>query len=293
MPLCGNSIGTDRRFLAGCTCPRSRTTSTTARSTSPRSRSWPGAGTPRCSTAKAPRKAGSPPGAGRHPGVHRRAPLLPGGRPVPRRPRLSEPVSSLTPHARMSGGDRRSSTASDRASEQEDAQPDEVTEVAPGDPAGPAPDPFTGLGHVNTYLCEDAAAVTARRSRPARPGDLEGAQGPARSGRRDPAGDVHTVVVTHSHPDHFGGAETAALEKATPRSWPPAFRTFFDLLEPDLESSRPRPRQPSDGGAARPRRLRNRFDMRTPWAGATCPGPRCPAPGPSAGPSAASPAATS
>jgi glyoxylase-like metal-dependent hydrolase (beta-lactamase superfamily II) len=45
--------------------------------------------------------------------------------------------------------------------------------------------------------------------------------------------DVHTVVVTHSHPDHFGGAgrlrDKFGAEVISHRS----FRTFFDLAEDD------------------------------------------------------------
>ena len=56
-PLCGNSIGMDRRFLAR-TCPSSTTTCTTAASTCRRSRSCAGAGTRR-STASGPARPSS------------------------------------------------------------------------------------------------------------------------------------------------------------------------------------------------------------------------------------------
>ncbi len=48
-PLAGNTIGTDRTFLAK-EMPSSRRTCTTATWTSAASRSWPAAGTPRPST---------------------------------------------------------------------------------------------------------------------------------------------------------------------------------------------------------------------------------------------------
>ena len=58
VPLCGNSIGTDRRFLAALPARDRGATSTTARSTCPPSRSWPGAGTRRRADARRA-KAGS------------------------------------------------------------------------------------------------------------------------------------------------------------------------------------------------------------------------------------------
>ena len=60
VPLAGNSIGTDRRFLAQL-CPRSRTTCTTARSTSRPSRSSAGAGAPRSTRPHPPRRAATAP----------------------------------------------------------------------------------------------------------------------------------------------------------------------------------------------------------------------------------------
>ena len=55
VPLCGNSIGTDRRFLA-VYLPTSRSTCTTGRSTCRRSRSSPGAGTRRSSPTSPARR---------------------------------------------------------------------------------------------------------------------------------------------------------------------------------------------------------------------------------------------
>src|SRR3546814_12745341 len=49
---------------------------------------------------------------------------------------------------------------------------------------------------------------------------------------------VHTVVVTHSHPDHFGGAgrlrDRYGAEVISHRS----FRTWFDAAEDDGEIGR-------------------------------------------------------
>ena len=156
--------------------------------------------------------------------------------------------------------------------EQEDAQP-EVTEVAPGILRAQIPIHFTGLGHVNTYLLEDADGWTAVD--PGLPGP---ATWKALKDRLRQVGakvkNVHTVVVTHSHPDHFGSAEKLRREADASLVAATDFRTFFDLLEPDLVES-PEARKPADDAAALDR-LRNRFDMKTPWGGEM---PRPPMPG--------------
>jgi glyoxylase-like metal-dependent hydrolase (beta-lactamase superfamily II) len=82
---------------------------------------------------------------------------------------------------------------------------DDVTEVAPGVLRAQLPIDMPGLGHVNCYVLEDErgaaivdpglAASASRRVLKAR---LASAGIPFRR--------VHTVVVTHSHPDHFGAA---------------------------------------------------------------------------------------
>jgi glyoxylase-like metal-dependent hydrolase (beta-lactamase superfamily II) len=88
--------------------------------------------------------------------------------------------------------------------EQEDAST-EVLEVAPGVLRMQLPIQMPGLGHVNMYCLPDeqGAAVID----PGLPGEESWAaigQRLASAGLR--VRDVHTVVVTHSHPDHFGGA---------------------------------------------------------------------------------------
>jgi len=88
--------------------------------------------------------------------------------------------------------------------EQEEARP-EVTEVAPNVLRMQLPIQMPGLGHVNCYALVDGegAAVVD----PGLPGT---ASWRALQDRLKQAGirlkHVHTVIVTHSHPDHFGGA---------------------------------------------------------------------------------------
>jgi hypothetical protein len=75
-PLGGNTVGTDRGFLAR-DMPELESTCTTGSSTSPRSRNCPAAGTPG-PTSRPPPSPGAP-GSGRHPRVDRRVALLPRG----------------------------------------------------------------------------------------------------------------------------------------------------------------------------------------------------------------------
>ncbi len=81
VPLCGNSIGTDRRFLARW-LPEIEEylhyRSVDVSSVKELAKRW----YPEAVT-KAPEQARDPPGPGRHPGVHRRAALLPRGRVPP------------------------------------------------------------------------------------------------------------------------------------------------------------------------------------------------------------------
>ena len=79
-----------------------------------------------------------------------------------------------------------------------------VTEVAPNVLRIQLPVRFTGLGHVNMYVLEDSAGATiidpglpTRSSWRAVKAGLDEADIPMRR--------IHSVLVTHSHPDHFGG----------------------------------------------------------------------------------------
>jgi glyoxylase-like metal-dependent hydrolase (beta-lactamase superfamily II) len=94
--------------------------------------------------------------------------------------------------------------------EQEPASSD-VAEVAPGVLRMQLPIWLPGLGHVNMYgLVDDRGLAVVD------PG-LPGPQSwKALKERLHAAGyrlrDIHTVIVTHSHPDHFGGAGRIARE---------------------------------------------------------------------------------
>jgi glyoxylase-like metal-dependent hydrolase (beta-lactamase superfamily II) len=117
--------------------------------------------------------------------------------------------------------------------EQQDA--DKVlTEVAPGILRAQLPIQFTGLGHVNTYLLEDERGWTVID--PGLPGPQTWRVLKARlreAGAR--VRHVHTVLITHSHPDHFGGAERLRLAADAELVTADNFRTWFDLFEPDVD----------------------------------------------------------
>lgn len=117
--------------------------------------------------------------------------------------------------------------------EQEDATTD-VTEVAPGVLRTQLPISMPGLGHVNCYLLEDERGVAVVD--PGLPGDDSWNHLVDRLRRAGyQAKDVHSVVVTHSHPDHFGGAIRLHHETGADIITHESFRTLFDASEVDDE----------------------------------------------------------
>lgn len=85
----------------------------------------------------------------------------------------------------------------------------EVKEIAPGIIRVQLPINFTGLGHTNMYVLEDEhGAAVIDTGLPGRAGWAA-----IRSGLKAvgvPLGRVHTIMITHSHPDHFGNAARIA-----------------------------------------------------------------------------------
>lgn len=155
--------------------------------------------------------------------------------------------------------------------EQEPAS-SEVVEVAPSVIRMQLPISMPGLGHVNTYaLLDDRGAALVD---PGLPGP---ASWKALQARLSSAGlkvrDVHTVVVTHSHPDHFGGASQLAKEAGAAIVAHAAFRNWWhgseddaaaeaviDDVDPDDLPERP---EPGTGGRAGG----PPFGQPTPWGG--------------------------
>jgi len=132
----------------------------------------------------------------------------------------------------------------------------EVTEVGPGVLRMQLPITMPGLGHVNTYALIDDRGVALVD--PGLPGDASWSALTTRL--RDAElklTDVHTVIATHSHPDHFGGAGQMAKEVGADvvvhsafARWltaqPTAEPDIFDVDAEDLQEGSP-------------------FDLPTPW----------------------------
>lgn len=109
--------------------------------------------------------------------------------------------------------------------EQEQAR-DDITEPAPGVLRLQLPIELPGLGHVNAYALPDDRGVALVD--PGLPG-----KAPYRAlvRRLADAGfrvrDIHTVLVTHSHPDHYGGAGRLAEEAGAVVTTHAAFRVWW------------------------------------------------------------------
>ncbi|HEV7888508.1 MAG TPA: MBL fold metallo-hydrolase [Acidimicrobiales bacterium] len=119
----------------------------------------------------------------------------------------------------------RSSRVAAVKQEQEAAGLD-VVEVGPNVLRMQLPIEMPGLGHVNAYALLDSAGAAIVD--PGLPGPSTWKALKARlraAGLR--VGDVHTVVVTHSHPDHFGTAGRLAKEAGAALVTHSAFRTWW------------------------------------------------------------------
>jgi glyoxylase-like metal-dependent hydrolase (beta-lactamase superfamily II) len=138
----------------------------------------------------------------------------------------------------------------------------EVTEVGPGILRMQLPLTMPGLGHVNCYALEDENGFAIVD--PGMPGPQPWK---ALMDRFERAGfqmrHVHTVVVTHSHIDHFGASgrlrQQAGAKVVTSKS----FRTWWDPTdagEQELEAA--------DGDNEIPvPSMRRPWDQPTPWGG--------------------------
>jgi glyoxylase-like metal-dependent hydrolase (beta-lactamase superfamily II) len=97
-----------------------------------------------------------------------------------------------------------------RRQEQERAQR-EIREVAPNVLRMQLPIRMPGLGHVNMYaLIDERGAAVVDPGVPG-PDNWRSLKDRLRQAGLAPR-HVHTVIVTHSHPDHFGGATRIAKE---------------------------------------------------------------------------------
>lgn len=163
-----------------------------------------------------------------------------------------------------------SATARPPKQEQEDAST-EVTEVAPGILRSQLPITMPGLGHVNCYLLEDERGVAVVD--PGLPGQESWDALVDRLGRAGyEVGDVHTVVVTHSHPDHYGGAIRLRYETGADIITHETFRTIWESaeLDDDEDSASLAVNSDDDRAAA----LERYFARPNPWGGTRSSPPR-------------------
>ncbi len=155
-----------------------------------------------------------------------------------------------------------------RRQEQEPAKED-ITELTPDVVRMELPIRLPGLGHVNCYgiLDKDGIAVVD----PGLPGPGTWRALQARLKQVGvPVKHVHTVIVTHSHPDHFGGAARLAKESGAKvvahRAFsfgPPAMHEPPEVSVDDLEAQRE-----ADAERARVRQQLSAVAKgKTPWGG--------------------------
>jgi glyoxylase-like metal-dependent hydrolase (beta-lactamase superfamily II) len=117
--------------------------------------------------------------------------------------------------------------------EQEPAT-DEITEVGPGVLRLQLPVSLPGLGHVNCYSLEDGEGFAVVD--PGLPGEVAWRDLLGRFALAGiPLQRVHTVVVTHSHLDHFGGAARLRQETGAEIVTHEAFRLWWNPTAPDGE----------------------------------------------------------
>lgn len=145
---------------------------------------------------------------------------------------------------------------------------DDITEVAPGIVRLQLPISLPGLGHVNCYIIEDERGVALVD--PGLPGPDAWKSLTSRLAMAGVAmRDVHTVVVTHSHPDHYGGATFLRAETGADVLTHRSFRNWFNPAEPDLDDAddlldpEPAPLPDVDMEELRSAIMRGR----TPWGG--------------------------
>jgi glyoxylase-like metal-dependent hydrolase (beta-lactamase superfamily II) len=162
----------------------------------------------------------------------------------------------------------------------QEAQPasTEIAEVAPGILRLQLPVDMPGLQHVNCYALEDADGFAVVD--PGVPGKANWDNLQDRLAKAGiPLRRVHSVIVTHSHPDHFGGAGLLAEHAGAQVVASDRFRTFWDPHDGDEELEEAKPDQPlslenlvkamagdthDDDGNPLPA---SPFSRRTPWGG--------------------------
>ncbi|MCP3937997.1 MAG: MBL fold metallo-hydrolase [Actinomycetia bacterium] len=111
---------------------------------------------------------------------------------------------------------------------------DDIAEIARGVRRLQLPINFTGLGHVNCYILDDdRGAALIDPGLPGRAAWKALRAGLTKADLR--VKDIHTVIVTHSHPDHFGQAGKLRREAGARVITHKDFRLFWESDEDDEE----------------------------------------------------------
>ncbi len=146
-----------------------------------------------------------------------------------------------------------------RKQEQEPATVD-VSEVVPGVLRSMLPVDLPGLGHVNCYIMEDDRGVAVVD--PGLPGpDSWNALVDRLNRAGYQVGDVHTAIITHSHFDHFGGAERLREESGADILTHESFSPIWDRNEAEETHD-------TEGAASEDEiltRIEKSFSTPTPW----------------------------
>ena len=155
---------------------------------------------------------------------------------------------------------------------------EEIVEVAPGVRRLQLSINMPGLGHVNCYALEDERGVALVD--PGLPGAAAWKELEKRLAAAEiPVARVHTVIITHSHPDHFGACEHLRRVSGAEVVTHADFKTFWDPDEEDDEHKElADPRQLDTWAAARERLAKltervvsgsngARWNRPTPWGG--------------------------
>ncbi len=122
-----------------------------------------------------------------------------------------------------------------RKQEQEPASED-VIEVAPDILRMQLPISMPGLGHVNCYALVDGEGVALVD--PGLPGQESWNALMQRMRQAEiPVARVHTAIVTHSHPDHFGGAAQLREESGADVLTHLSFKSNMAETNDDLETA--------------------------------------------------------
>jgi len=138
----------------------------------------------------------------------------------------------------------------------------EITEVAPKVLRLQLPIQMPGLGHVNCYALEDADGFALVD--PGMPGPQSWKAFESRIASAGiPLHRVHTVVVTHSHVDHFGASGRIRQKSGAAVVTHRSIRTWWDITEVDDPESLDDPGWPTKphGKPQRP------WERKTPWGG--------------------------